>query len=160
MSECAKVLRDELPYNLHIFVNSVEFIAKVIDTLKLAPEAVKVVCSTSGESRQENQRPAVRPRKEDKLLHLDLLRGVRHLRPRRRYIHRQRRTKGAHAVGYFHALHADMRTHPRFPLQGANRARLFYDQIQQDRNARRVCCGYPADACRRRKLCRRDKLVE
>ena len=56
MSECAKVLRDELPYNLHIFVNSVEFIAKVIDTLKLAPEAVKVVCSTSGESRQENQR--------------------------------------------------------------------------------------------------------
>ena len=56
MSECVKVLRDELPYNLHIFVNSVEFIAKVIDTLKLAPEAVKVVCSTSGESRQENQR--------------------------------------------------------------------------------------------------------
>ena len=56
VSECAKVLRDELPYNLHIFVNSVEFIAKVIDTLKLAPEAVKVVCSTSGESRQENQR--------------------------------------------------------------------------------------------------------
>lgn len=46
MSECVKVLRDELPYNLHIFVNSVEFIAKVIDTLKLAPEAVKVVCST------------------------------------------------------------------------------------------------------------------
>ena len=45
-----------LPHNLHIFVNSVEFIAKVIDTLKLAPEAVKVVCSTSGESRQENQR--------------------------------------------------------------------------------------------------------
>lgn len=45
-----------MPYNLHIFVNSVEFIAKVIDTLKLAPEAVKVVCSTSGESRQENQR--------------------------------------------------------------------------------------------------------
>ena len=56
VSECVKVLRDELPYNLHIFVNSVEFIAKVIDTLKLAPEAVKVVCSTSGESRQENQR--------------------------------------------------------------------------------------------------------
>lgn len=54
--ECAKVLHDELPYNLHIFVNSVEFIAKVIDTLKLAPEAVKVVCSTSGDSRQENQR--------------------------------------------------------------------------------------------------------
>ena len=45
-----------MPYNLHIFVNSVDFIAKVIDTLKLAPEAVKVVCSTSGESRQENQR--------------------------------------------------------------------------------------------------------
>lgn len=45
-----------MDYNLHIFVNSVEFIAKVIDTLKLAPEAVKVVCSTSGESRQENQR--------------------------------------------------------------------------------------------------------
>ena len=56
VSECVKVLRDELPYNLHIFVNSVEFIAKVIDTLKLAPEAVKIVCSTSGDSRQENQR--------------------------------------------------------------------------------------------------------
>ncbi|WP_288892690.1 hypothetical protein [uncultured Alistipes sp.] len=56
VSECVKVLRDELPYNLHIFVNSVEFIAKVIDTLELAPEAVKIVCSTSGESRRENQR--------------------------------------------------------------------------------------------------------
>ena len=33
VSECVKVLRDELPYNLHIFVNSVEFIAKVIDKI-------------------------------------------------------------------------------------------------------------------------------
>ena len=28
VSECVKVLRDELPYNLHIFVNSVEFYRK------------------------------------------------------------------------------------------------------------------------------------
>ena len=50
------MLDSRLEHNLHIFVNSVEFIAKVIDTLKLAPEAVKIVCSTSGDSRQENQR--------------------------------------------------------------------------------------------------------
>ena len=54
MSECVKVLRDELPYNLHIFVNSVEFIAKVIDLAKLTPDNVKVVCSTSGENSENN----------------------------------------------------------------------------------------------------------
>ena len=45
-----------MPYNLHIFVNSVEFIAKVIRLLKLAPEAVKIVCSTSGDARAENEK--------------------------------------------------------------------------------------------------------
>lgn len=45
-----------MPYNLHIFVNSVDFIAKIIDSIKLAPEVVKIVCSTSGDSKQENQR--------------------------------------------------------------------------------------------------------
>lgn len=45
-----------LPHNLHIFVNSVEFIAKVIDLAKLTPDNVKVVCSTSGENSENNQR--------------------------------------------------------------------------------------------------------
>ena len=56
ISECAKVLENDLPYNLHIFVNSVEFIAKVIGGLKLSPEAVKVVCSTSGDAKAGNER--------------------------------------------------------------------------------------------------------
>ena len=76
------MLDSRLEHNLHIFVNSVEFIAKVIDLAKLTPEQVKVVCSVSGDNGENNQRklgkdyphrPAVRPRKEDKLLHLDLL---------------------------------------------------------------------------------------
>ncbi len=54
--ECRKVLDNDLPYNLHIFVNSVEFIAKVIDLAKLTPEQVKVVCSTSGDNGENNQR--------------------------------------------------------------------------------------------------------
>ena len=45
-----------LPHNLHIFVNSVEFIAKVIDLAKLTPEQVKVVCSVSGDNEENNQR--------------------------------------------------------------------------------------------------------
>lgn len=56
VKECRKVLDNDLPYNLHIFVNSVEFIAKVIDLAKLAPEQVKVVCSMSGENRENNRR--------------------------------------------------------------------------------------------------------
>ena len=55
IQECQKVLLGNLPYNLHIFVNSVQFIARVINALKATSETVKVVCSTSGESRQENQ---------------------------------------------------------------------------------------------------------
>lgn len=56
VKECRKVLNDNLPYNLHIFVNSVEFIAKVIDLAKLIPDQVKVVCSTSGDNSENNQR--------------------------------------------------------------------------------------------------------
>ena len=54
--ECRKVVDKGLPHNLHIFVNSVEFIAKVIDLAKLTPEQVKVVCSTSGDNGENNQR--------------------------------------------------------------------------------------------------------
>jgi len=50
------VLDNQLPHNLHIFVNSVEFIAKVIDLAKLTPEQVKIVCSTSGDNGENNQR--------------------------------------------------------------------------------------------------------
>lgn len=56
VKECRKVLDNDLPHNLHIFVNSVEFIAKVIDMVKLTPEQVKVVCSTSGDNGENNQR--------------------------------------------------------------------------------------------------------
>ncbi|WP_239403364.1 hypothetical protein [Alistipes sp. An116] len=56
VKECRKVLDSDLPYNLHIFVNSVEFIAKVIDIAKLTPEQVKVVCSVSGDNSESNQR--------------------------------------------------------------------------------------------------------
>lgn len=50
------MLDNQLPHNLHIFVNSVEFIAKVIDLAKLTPEQVKVVCSVSGDNGENNQR--------------------------------------------------------------------------------------------------------
>lgn len=56
VKECRKILDGNLPYNLHIFVNSVEFIAKVIDLAKLTPDQVKVVCSTSGDNSENNQR--------------------------------------------------------------------------------------------------------
>lgn len=55
-SECQKVLQENLPYNLHIFVNSVEFISKVIRLLKLSPETVKIVCSTSGDAKVDNEK--------------------------------------------------------------------------------------------------------
>ena len=54
--ECRKVLDNGLEHNLHIFVNSVEFIAKVIDMAKLTPDEVKVVCSVSGDNGENNQR--------------------------------------------------------------------------------------------------------
>lgn len=41
---------------MHIFVNSVEFIAKVIGLAKLSPEQVKVICSISGDNGENNQR--------------------------------------------------------------------------------------------------------
>lgn len=56
VKECCKVLDKELPHNLHIFVNSVEFIAKVIDLAKLTADQVKIVCSTSGDNAETNQR--------------------------------------------------------------------------------------------------------
>ena len=56
VTECRKVLDKGLEQNLHIFVNSVEFIAKVIDLAKLTPDEVKVVCSTSGDNGENNQR--------------------------------------------------------------------------------------------------------
>lgn len=45
-----------MPHNLHIFVNSVEFIAKTINLAKLTPEQAKVVCSVSGDNGESNQR--------------------------------------------------------------------------------------------------------
>ena len=56
VKECRRVLDNDMPHNLHIFVNSVEFIAKAIDLAKLTPEQVKVVCSVSGDNGESNQR--------------------------------------------------------------------------------------------------------
>lgn len=54
--ECQKVLDGGgLPHNLHIFVNSVKFISRVIKLAGLLPEQVKIVCSTSGDNGQSNQ---------------------------------------------------------------------------------------------------------
>ena len=54
--ECQKVLDgDGLPHNLHIFVNSVKFISRVIKLAGPLPEQVKIVCSTSGDNGQSNQ---------------------------------------------------------------------------------------------------------
>jgi len=40
-----KVLNNQMFGNLHIFVNSVDFIARVVKRLRLQPEQVKIVCS-------------------------------------------------------------------------------------------------------------------
>lgn len=50
------MLANNLPYNLHIFVNSVDFIAKVMSILSLTSENAKVVCSTSGDAKAENEK--------------------------------------------------------------------------------------------------------
>ena len=59
-AKCAQVVKGKFQQNLHIFINSVDFIAKVIDSLKnIVPEItkddIKVVCSTSGDSKHINQ---------------------------------------------------------------------------------------------------------
>lgn len=46
----------DLHYNLHIFVNSVEFIAKAVNLAKLSPDQVKIVCSVGGNNGENNQR--------------------------------------------------------------------------------------------------------
>jgi len=56
MGVCKNTSKKAPPFNLHIFVNSVDFIAKVIRHAKLTPEHVRVVCSKSGDSQKKNQR--------------------------------------------------------------------------------------------------------
>ena len=55
MRLCQEALKQSR-VNIHIFVNSVRFIADVIHTLQLSPDDVKIVCSQSGTSRQANQK--------------------------------------------------------------------------------------------------------
>lgn len=47
---------NSLPYNLHIFVNSVDFLEKAKELAKLNPYEVKMVCSVSGDNGVNNQR--------------------------------------------------------------------------------------------------------
>ena len=55
MRLCSEALKQN-HINVHIFVNSVKFIAKVINALELPPKDVKVVCSQSGTSKNTNQK--------------------------------------------------------------------------------------------------------
>ena len=52
---CKQVIKQDRQGNLHFFVNSVDFISKVIRKAELTPEQVKVICSNSGESAVKNQ---------------------------------------------------------------------------------------------------------
>lgn len=52
---CKRVISEQRTGNLHFFVNSVNFIARVIKRAELKPEDVKIVCSSSGESAIKNQ---------------------------------------------------------------------------------------------------------
>ena len=55
MRLCREAL-EQSHINVHIFVNSVKFIAKIINTLQLSAKDVKIVCSQSGTSKNENQK--------------------------------------------------------------------------------------------------------
>lgn len=52
---CYNAIKNNVPYNLHFFVNSVDFIGRVLRHAQLSPEQVKVVCSQSGASEQINR---------------------------------------------------------------------------------------------------------
>ena len=55
MRLCQEALKQSSA-NIHIFVNSVRFIADVIHALQLSPDDVRIVCSQSGTSRLANQK--------------------------------------------------------------------------------------------------------
>lgn len=52
---CHNAVTHNIPCNLHFFVNSVDFIGRVLHHARLSPDEVKIVCSTSGTSEQINR---------------------------------------------------------------------------------------------------------
>ena len=52
---CHNAVTHNIPCNLHFFVNSVDFIGRVLHHARLSPDKVKIVCSTSGTSEQINR---------------------------------------------------------------------------------------------------------
>ena len=51
---CHNAVTHNIPCNLHFFVNSVDFIGRVLHHARLSPDKVKIVCSTSGTVRKIN----------------------------------------------------------------------------------------------------------
>lgn len=47
---CKDTLKHDSPYNLHIFLNSVEGAKAVIDTLKATPDIARIVCADNDEN--------------------------------------------------------------------------------------------------------------
>lgn len=48
---CKDTLKHDSPYNVHIFLNSVEGAKAVIDTLKATPDIARIVCADNDENR-------------------------------------------------------------------------------------------------------------
>ena len=47
---CKDTLKHDSPYNLHIFLNSVEGAKAVVDTLKVSPDIARIVCADNDEN--------------------------------------------------------------------------------------------------------------
>ena len=142
---------------------------RVIDTLKLAPRSRQSGVFYERESRQENQRklgnayPIGQPSDPAKKINFTprpASRGATSSTPTALHSSSATDERRTRCWIFQRSLrrYADASEIPVTRRKSC--IRLFHDQIQQGRNARRIRCGYPADACRRRKLCRRDKLVE
>lgn len=52
---CYNAITNNVPYNLHFFVNSVDFIGQVLRHARITSDQVKIVCSQSGSSEQINR---------------------------------------------------------------------------------------------------------
>ncbi len=151
---CHNAVTHNIPCNLHFFVNSVDFIGRVLHHARLSPDEVKIVCSTSGTSEQINReklggylynRDSRQSGAQNQFLHLNSFRGVRHLRQAGQNIRRERRHGTTSPAGRFDDDTADCRTHTRYTLQRDN-AYLLDGTIRrghhlsaiQSRNGKRI----------------------
>ena len=50
---CRDTLKHDSPYNLHIFLNSVEGTKAILDTLEATPEIARIVCADNSENRRK-----------------------------------------------------------------------------------------------------------